>query len=207
MNTVLTRSEKTDLGRLEQTIQAGLAGFLTAGSALAEIRDRRLYRLTHATFEAYCRDRWGLGRSHAYRLIDASAAIETMSPTGGHAPAPDSERQVRPLIGLAPEVQQRIWQEATAGGESPTGARIAELAARALQGLSADEQLALIRQDEARVLAEAPAHARPPDARSARLAQAARLAGRLYKVLVGLGGEADTVLALVKQVQAEIDEL
>jgi hypothetical protein len=28
------------------------------GTALLEVRDRRLYRETHATFEDYCRERW-----------------------------------------------------------------------------------------------------------------------------------------------------
>ena len=51
----------TELSRreeLEHIIQLGLGTFYYVGSALLEIRDSRLYRSTHATFEDYCRDRW-----------------------------------------------------------------------------------------------------------------------------------------------------
>lgn len=34
--------------------------FVECGNALAEIRDKRLYRGTHDTFEAYCYDVWKL---------------------------------------------------------------------------------------------------------------------------------------------------
>lgn len=34
--------------------------FYEVREALREIRDRKLYRGTHATFEAYCRERWNL---------------------------------------------------------------------------------------------------------------------------------------------------
>jgi hypothetical protein len=48
--------------------------FVEIGLALATIRQRRLYRLEFATFEEYCRARWGFSRRRAYQLI-ASARV------------------------------------------------------------------------------------------------------------------------------------
>ncbi|WP_396019828.1 MULTISPECIES: hypothetical protein [Nostocaceae] len=50
-----------------------------------ELRDRRLYRSTHTTFEEYCRDRFGFERRHPYRLIEAAVVVDNlmqMCPTG-----------------------------------------------------------------------------------------------------------------------------
>lgn len=49
--------EAQRLHELEVTIQEGFDSFLRA---FAEIRQGRLYRVTHPSFESYCRDRWGL---------------------------------------------------------------------------------------------------------------------------------------------------
>ena len=38
-----------------------------------------LYRSTHTTFEAYCRERWGWGRSHVYRTMDAARVAVEMA--------------------------------------------------------------------------------------------------------------------------------
>jgi hypothetical protein len=55
----LTSSELEDLDRLETAAQQGWSTHLAVGSALAEIRDRQLFRETHATFEEYLHQRWG----------------------------------------------------------------------------------------------------------------------------------------------------
>lgn len=49
-----------------------IAAFVAAGAALSAIRDAKLYRETHATFEGYCQERWGLSRPRAYQLIEAT---------------------------------------------------------------------------------------------------------------------------------------
>lgn len=61
------------------------------------IRDARLYRDTHATFEDYVEQRWDISRSPAYRLIDAWPLAERLSPIGDKL----NERQVRELLPLA----------------------------------------------------------------------------------------------------------
>ena len=50
----LTEEELFDRHRLELKVERA---FREAGLALAQLRNRRLYRSTHSTFEAYCRDR------------------------------------------------------------------------------------------------------------------------------------------------------
>jgi hypothetical protein len=78
VSAALTTSERHDLEALEDVVQRGLATFIEVGKALAEIRDRRLYRQTHGTFEEYCHDKWLLSRTRAYRLIDAAAVAEAV---------------------------------------------------------------------------------------------------------------------------------
>ena len=78
----LSSEDERDRLRLERQVERA---FYIAGSALRELRDRRLYRSTHKTFKEYCQDRFGFTRSHPYRLIDAASVIDNlsqMSPNG-----------------------------------------------------------------------------------------------------------------------------
>jgi len=106
----LTRSEESKLVELESTIEDGLDTFVEVGSALAAIRDSRLYRGEFGTFEEYCDKRWKLARRQAYRLIDAAAVVGNVS--HGTQTPPTSERQVRPLVALPPVEQPAAWQRA-----------------------------------------------------------------------------------------------
>jgi hypothetical protein len=42
---------------------------------LLEIRDGRLYRETHGTFDDYCREGWGFSRHRASQLITAAEVV------------------------------------------------------------------------------------------------------------------------------------
>jgi hypothetical protein len=57
----LTGADVEHLRRLEAIAQRNLDTYMDVGNALASIRDKRLYRDTHDSFEAYARDRWGMG--------------------------------------------------------------------------------------------------------------------------------------------------
>ena len=74
----LTKLEATRLGTCETAIAQGLTVFVEVGRALTEIRDGKLYRATHKTFEAYCKDRWEIGRSRAYDLIDQAKVTKAL---------------------------------------------------------------------------------------------------------------------------------
>jgi len=96
------------LVELETTIERGLKTFVDVGSALLEIRDSKLYRKEHSTFEDYCRDRWNISRVHAHRLIEAAEVTINLLPIGNILPA--TESQARPLTSLEPEQQREAWK-------------------------------------------------------------------------------------------------
>lgn len=106
----LTEPEQQQLSVLEDTIHRGLETFVQVGSAFAVIRDGRLYRATHRTFEDYCRDRWEMARQQANRLIAAAEAVRNLEPIGSILPT--SESQVRPIAHLEPDDQREVWQQA-----------------------------------------------------------------------------------------------
>ena len=132
----LSSSEQSRLTVLERTVEEGLATFVEIGIALAEIRDRRLYRAAYRTFESYCRQRWALAASRARQLMLAAEVVKNLkdadttsaksvtivttvtNPTldksvAGISPVilPTSERQTRPLSGLGSEQQRQVWEK------------------------------------------------------------------------------------------------
>lgn len=107
--TALTTRETKALARCEQTIQRGLSTFCDVGRALLEIRDGRLYRDMHDTFESYCRARWEMSKTHANRLIGAAAVADAVAPIGVK---PTTESQVRPLTTVPEESRAAVWQDA-----------------------------------------------------------------------------------------------
>ncbi|NJL69698.1 MAG: hypothetical protein HC894_29665 [Microcoleus sp. SM1_3_4] len=123
----LDANERARLQELESIVENGLQTFYEVGKALDEIREQKLYRETHKSFENYCRDKWGIARQTANRFISAAQVIENLTPMGVKIPA--NERQVRPLTGLPPEVQLEIWQEALESSPNgmPTGAAVQRL--------------------------------------------------------------------------------
>lgn len=105
----LSAIEQGRLRECETRIERGIAVFVDVGNALLEIRDSRLYRQNFPTFEAYCRERWGLSRPRAYQLLEAAEVVNNVSTIVDIAPA--TESQARPLTRLEPEVQREVWQE------------------------------------------------------------------------------------------------
>lgn len=105
----LTTRETKALARCEQTIHRGLSTFCDVGRALLEIRDGRLYRDSHATFEAYCSERWEFSRQRAYQLIGAAQTVDAMS-TRVDTP-PTTERQIRPLLTVPEDQRADVWCE------------------------------------------------------------------------------------------------
>lgn len=100
------------LHELEDVIRANLDGWINAGLALHEVQTTKLYRETHGTFEAWARERFDLGRSHAYRLIAGVQVRHRLSPAGDKLPT--HEWQVRDLAKLPEDSQVGVWQAACA---------------------------------------------------------------------------------------------
>lgn len=123
----LTRVEQTTLDDCEQRIERGLKTFVEVGTALAAIRDSKLYRGTHATFEDYCQERWSFSRVRAHQLASAADLALTMVNAG--LPEPGNERQARELAAVPEEDRADVWRdtvERTNG--QPTAAAVRESA-------------------------------------------------------------------------------
>lgn len=104
---------------------------MEVGTALAAIRDERLYRDGFETFEAYCKGRWGMSRPRAYQLIEAAEVDANLSTNVDTLPA--TESQARPLTKLPPEEQAEAWEEVVAeseeSGEPITAKKVQEVVA------------------------------------------------------------------------------
>lgn len=107
----LTEMEARRLTECESRIEQGIAVFLEVGNALLEIRDSRLYRQQYPTFEAYCKERWGMKRPRAYELMDAATVVKNVSEISDIVP--QKEAHTAPLTRLEPEVQREVWREVT----------------------------------------------------------------------------------------------
>jgi hypothetical protein len=117
------------LAECEEVIERGLATFVEVGEALLSIRDGRLYRETHDTFESYCRERWGMSKTHANRQIEAAGVAGTLTPMGA---IPTSERQARELAPVLRDEGEaavvEVWRELRAEyGEDVTAERVKRL--------------------------------------------------------------------------------
>jgi hypothetical protein len=117
----LTEEEERDRLHLERQVERA---FYEAGKALRELRDRRLYRNSHKTFDEYCKDRFSYNRSRSYQLLDAAGVVDNLRACPQFVDIlPTAEGQVRPLTKLEAEEQVDCWQEAVeaAGGKVPSG--------------------------------------------------------------------------------------
>jgi hypothetical protein len=124
--TILDAAEVELLDSYESRIEKGLSSFIEVGEALTAIRDARLYRAAHGTFEDYCRVKWGMRKSQAYRLIEAA---EILSPIGDAAKAITTESQARELSAVpVPERAAVVEKAILATGGKITAAAIREAA-------------------------------------------------------------------------------
>ena len=131
----LNIAERGDLQKHEATIEMGQKTFVQVGNALMAIRDGRLYRETHSSFEAYTADRWNYSRPRAYQLIEAAQVVTALpkpprSQDGDKvSTVVDTERQAREL-GKVPEAKRPevLKKAAEATGGKPTASAIREAA-------------------------------------------------------------------------------
>lgn len=168
----LSTQDRKELTRLEDIIRGGLRSFVDVGDALTSIRDNRMYRETHATFENYCQEKWDMQRRYANRLIGAAEVMGTLGPTGPNVP--ECERQVRPLTKLPPDEQVAAWNEAVEASPNgkPTSAIVEQIVATRLPKTNVPE----VTEDE-----EAPAHAPPALSRGEQ--EAAEIVGLFHERL------------------------
>ena len=108
--TPLSTLEIEERDRLEKTVQQA---FFVAGQVLKELKNKKLYRETHTTFEKYAEERFGYKKSAAYYLINASEIVNNLKcpqfleEIETIEVLPTRESQCRPMAELSPK-QQRI---------------------------------------------------------------------------------------------------
>jgi phage N-6-adenine-methyltransferase len=107
----LLADEVALLSAHEAQIERGLQTFYEVGAALLAIRDQRLYREGYSTFEAYCRDRWGMSKPRVYQMIEAAGIVDDLKKST-IVDLPINEAQARPLAAVAPDERPAVWREA-----------------------------------------------------------------------------------------------
>lgn len=161
----LSKREKDRLAELEEIIIRNFKAFHAVGCALREVRDSKLYRQTHTTFEAYHKEMWDIASSQAYRYIDAADVVDHLiaytptiknfpnwgkkeSPSAtspiGEVILPQNEAQARVLVKFKdnPQQQLKIWQQAVKTAENGriTAAHVRKTA-KALHGKKVGKQV------------------------------------------------------------------
>lgn len=106
----LTPAEVSRKEYLEDIIEKGQDTFWEVAQAISEMKIGRLYRAEYNTFEEYCKEKWGMERNYANKLIRASEVVESL---GTNVPMPKTEAVIRPLTRIKdPEVQREVYQKA-----------------------------------------------------------------------------------------------
>ena len=133
----LTYDEQQRLAELEAIVGARMMSVVEFGAALAEIRDRRLYRQAHGSFDTYVKERFEVARATAYQYIEAAAAFENVRNCGRFEILPANEAQIRPLTRVDGPVQVQVWKRVTHTSEvtgEPVTARLVAASVREVLG-------------------------------------------------------------------------
>ena len=108
----LEPAEATALEALEQTIISNTAQLGTAfqetAKAYHEIRRQKLHLGSHTTFAEYCKVKFGIQRSHAYRLSDIGEMLASQSPEGTALEQYTSQAHFRPMLALNSDTQDVV---------------------------------------------------------------------------------------------------
>lgn len=133
----LTTAERTRLTEAETVIQNHFESFSKAGDALVDIRDNRLYRETHGTFDDYCRERWEMSKSQANRLIAAATVMHNIVKVKESKDIAEhlTESAVRPLTSLTPAQQQKVIRQVAEQAPPPVAGR-SRVTARMVQNVA-----------------------------------------------------------------------
>ncbi|MDH5297647.1 MAG: hypothetical protein OEV91_01355 [Desulfobulbaceae bacterium] len=180
----LSAGERQRLNALTEVVIANFKAFVIVGQALAEIRDRQLYREEFRTFELYCKQVFDIAKGTAYRYIAAAEVVENVSnwrQNDGDVIdlLPVNEAQVRPLTKLQPAQQVQVWQFAvkTAKGGHVTASHVD----RAVKKFLGDTTKHRIRKEQEKVAGSRQVSAEFKAAFDALLAEIERAREEGYK--------------------------
>jgi hypothetical protein len=120
----LTKREREEFEECEREIGETISEFLRCGRSLSLIRTKRLYRETHATFDQYVVERWGLGIGAADTLLTSYHIAEQLEEAGIKLPAQVTQSAMRSLSKVSPVegLRAAVWRLAVSmspGAECP----------------------------------------------------------------------------------------
>ena len=123
-----------ELMRRSRLIEQVGNAFYISGMALAQLKEERLYRNTHLSFDEFCQDVFGYGSDYAYLKIAAAKVYQNLldyPPTNGRQPIlPTRQRQLRPIVKakLEADAQVEVWHNAIAlaDGKIPSSSIVAQ---------------------------------------------------------------------------------
>ena len=187
-----TASEESEFQKCEAIVRESWTHFARVGEALATIRDKKLYKDEYPDFETYCRERWCIGHSQAWRYISGAQVHKTLGTVPG-IPLPEFEAKVRPLVGLADDLAQEAWLHALSwcrDGHVP--ARFVKRAVK--QVLKTDQPALAVEPQENRM-------------QRSRLRQSVRTGFQELLALLLGSAERDVVIAKVQELQGLLDPI
>jgi hypothetical protein len=157
----LTNTELHDLGVCERAVDNLSTARWLAGKALQSIRDRKLYRHTHSTFEEYVQDRWEMSERAAYQTIEEWPLAERLQQILGKPTTPSHTRALLPVahrfgVALAVDLYQQLGPRAATDGLRLTAALTARVVQAILQQTGTKAEAPQF-QEAARQLMSAPA--------------------------------------------------
>lgn len=138
---ILSKSERAERDALENTIQQA---FYIAGQNLKILRDKRLYRETHNSFNSYVKERFDFSRRAADYLIASADVMENLKREQFVLRTnvlPSKESHCRPLTKLSPIKQTEAWERAVekAAGKMPNS-RLIQEAVKEIKSVDSIEQ-------------------------------------------------------------------
>jgi len=134
LKSLLTAAEQTEKQDLETAIKSGWKTFLEVGSAVAKIRDKKLYRNEYETFEEYLLNELGYSLPYAYSLIGSAEVNAQLSAIAEITVKPLNEAQFRELIPVPEAKRVAAWKSAVKlAGDKTVTAKIVRQAASAFK--------------------------------------------------------------------------
>jgi hypothetical protein len=110
----LTKAERCQLATLKKVVDRTMKSTFEFGAALREIRDRRLYRETHSSFEAFMADEFGISKPDAHRQIQAATKFEAAQPIAAKLGISlTNPSQMRPLFNVADDDLAGVLKKAS----------------------------------------------------------------------------------------------
>lgn len=151
-DTGLTTAETNDKAALMTRVRNGLDTWVEVGTALMELRDRKLWRDEAPDFTSFCQTHFGFTRRRADQLIAASAAVLEVT---HNAPHVVDNAGFGTIVPSAPanEAQAREVAKAPVGKRAETFRKAAETAPKDKDGkpkVTAAHVRRVVREEESK---------------------------------------------------------